>query len=122
MPAQPLTKKAKRGDIVLVPFPNSDLQTAKLRPALIIQSDEIDSDLSQIVLAMITSNLRRAGRKSRIKIIVESDIGKASGLLSDSVIMTDNIATVLLSQITRIIGNLEAMNQVDAALRHSLSL
>lgn len=122
MSGQPLTKKVKRGDVVLVPFPNSDLQTAKLRPALIIQADEIDSDLSQVILAMISSNIRRAGRQSRFKIVIESDIGKASGLLSDSVVMTDNIATVLRSQIVKIIGNVEPMNEIDAALRHSLNL
>lgn len=30
----------KKGDIVLVLFPNSNLQTAKKRPALIVQADK----------------------------------------------------------------------------------
>jgi mRNA interferase MazF len=50
----------KRGDVVLVLYPNTDLRTAKKRPALVIQSDEVDTGLPQRVVAMITSNLSRA--------------------------------------------------------------
>jgi len=35
----------KRGDVVLVLYPNTDLRTAKKRPALVIQSDEVDTGL-----------------------------------------------------------------------------
>lgn len=111
-----------RGDVVLVPFPNSDLKTAKMRPALIVQFDQIDSELSQVIVAMISSNLRRAGRKSRVLIKTDSDPANPSGLLFDSVVMADNLATVLNSQITRKIGNLDDMSGVDDALRHSLKL
>lgn len=122
MPDHLSTKQVRRGDVVLVPFPNSDLRTAKLRPALIVQSNEIDSELSQVILAMISSNLQRVGRKPRILVVAESDIGKSSGLLFDSVIMTDNLATVLRSQITRVLGNIGLMTEIDDALRHSLGL
>ncbi|MFB2894590.1 type II toxin-antitoxin system PemK/MazF family toxin [Aerosakkonemataceae cyanobacterium BLCC-F50] len=30
-----------RGDVVLVLFPNSDLRTAKRRPALVVQADNL---------------------------------------------------------------------------------
>lgn len=39
----------KRGDIVLVLFPNSDLTTAKTRPAIIVQSDNLQTGLPQII-------------------------------------------------------------------------
>jgi mRNA interferase MazF len=38
--------KTKRGDVVLVLFPNSDLHTARRRPALVIQRDELSSGLA----------------------------------------------------------------------------
>lgn len=38
----------KRGDVVLVLFPHSDLHTAKTRPALIVQSDDLKTGLSQV--------------------------------------------------------------------------
>jgi mRNA interferase MazF len=106
-PSPPSTDKVKRGDVVLLPFPNSDLQTAKLRPALIVQSDDLDTGLSQIILAMVSSNLARVGHPSRILLKIDTEQGKESGLLLDSVIMTDNLATISLSRIVRIIGYIE---------------
>ena len=122
MPNQSLTNKIKRGDVVLVPFPNSDLQTAKLRPALIIQIDGLNTGLAQIILAMISSNLSRANHKSRVLIETKTEQGKKSGLLFDSVVMTDNLATILTTNVNRIIGNLDEMNQIDDALRYTLGL
>ena len=122
MPKQPSTNPVRRGDIVLVPFPNSDLRTVKIRPALVVQSDDIDSDLSQVLLVMNSSNLRRIGRKTRYVIEIDTESGVASGLLVDSVVMTDNFATVLRSRIIRILGSLNSMMEVDNALRHSLNL
>ncbi|MBD2149159.1 type II toxin-antitoxin system PemK/MazF family toxin [Pseudanabaena sp. FACHB-1277] len=39
----------KRGDIVLVLFPNSDLTTAKTRPAIIVQSDNLQTGLPLLI-------------------------------------------------------------------------
>jgi len=49
----------KRGDVVLVLFPNSDLVTFKRRPALVVQASNLDTGLPQVVIAMITSNITR---------------------------------------------------------------
>jgi mRNA interferase MazF len=122
MPNPPLTKKIKRGAVVLVPFPNSDLQTAKLRPALIVQADNLNTNLPQVVLVMISSNLSRANHKSRVLIETKTELGNKSGLLFDSVVMTDNPATILTANITRVIGKLEEMTEIDNALRHTLGL
>ncbi len=122
MPNQISKNAVKRGDVVLVPFPNSDLRTAKLRPALIIQADDLDTNLPQIILAMISSNLSRANHKSRVLIKGETEQGKQSGLLLDSVVMTDNLATISLSNINRVIGKLERMNEIGDALRQTLGL
>jgi mRNA interferase MazF len=110
-----------RGDVVLVLFPNSDLRTAKLRPALIVQADGLGTGLAQVIVAMITSRLFRARHPSRVTILLRSPEGQRSGLLSTSVVMTDNLATVTEVAIDRTIGALP-MNQVDAALRHTLGL
>lgn len=44
------------------------------------------------------------------------------GLRLDSVIMTDNIVTMLETEIDSVLGNLPDMNAVDDALRHSFGL
>lgn len=122
MPNPLSTKKIERGAVVLVPFPNSDLQTAKLRPALIVQADDLNTNLPQVILVMISSNLSRANHKSRVLLKTKTEQGKKSGLLFDSVVMTDNPATILRTNITRIIGKLEEMTEIDGALRHTLAL
>jgi len=43
-------------------------------------------------------------------------------LRTDSVIMTDNLATVAESEIDSVLGTLPGMSAVDAALRNTLGL
>jgi len=117
----PSTPNLKRGAVVLVLFPNTNLQTAKSRPALVVQRDKLQTNLPQVVLAMVSSNLTRAKHPSRISVSLATPEGKQSGLLTDSVVMTDNLATVMLSNITRVVGSLP-MTDVDRALRHTLNL
>ena len=111
----------KRGDVVLVLFPNSDLTTAKTRPAIIVQADNLQTGLPQIIVAMITSQMFRAGHPSRVTILRNSPEGQQSGLLVDSVIMTDNLATIATSAIYRLIGSIPSQN-VDIALKYTLNL
>ena len=111
----------ERGDVVLVLFPHSDLRTAKPRPALVVQANDLRTDLPQVIVAMITSRLFRANHPSRVTIPVATPEGQQSGLLTDSVVMTDNLATVAESAIDCVIGSLP-MGAVDAALRHTLGL
>ena len=111
----------KRGDVVLVLFPNSDLHTAKRRPALIAQADNLQTGLPQVIVAMITSRLFRANHPSRVIVKLSTPEGQKSGLLTDSVVMTDNLATVAEVAIDRVIGTLP-MTDVDTALRHTLQL
>ena len=112
----------RRGDVVLVLFPDSNLRTSKRRPALVVQADQLDAGLPQTIVAMITSNMVRAGRASRVVVRVESENAKGSGLLMDSVIMTDNLATIQYAEIDRVIGAFSELRELDAALRTTLAL
>ena len=118
MPPKPVYK---RGDVVLVLFPNSDLRTAKLRPALIVQADDLQTGLPQVIVAMITSRLFRANHPSRVSVLRSTPAGQQSGLLTDSVVMTDNLATIMEAVIDRVIGVLP-MTDIDIALRYTLNL
>jgi mRNA interferase MazF len=117
----PPSPKPKRGDVVLVLFPHSDLRTAKPRPALVVQADNLQTGLPQTIVAMITSRIFRANHASRVTIRMSSPEGQQSGLLTDSVLMTDNIATIADSAIQRIIGKMQ-MLEPDNALRRTLAL
>jgi mRNA interferase MazF len=111
----------RRGDVVLVLFPHTDLRTAKPRPALVIQADNLQTGLPQLIVAMITGKMFRANHPSRVSISHTALTGQQSGLLTDSVVMTDNVAPILESEIDRVIGSLP-MEGVDIALCHTLGL
>jgi mRNA interferase MazF len=111
-----------RGDVVLVLYPDSNLRTAKRRPTIVVQADNLQSGLPQVVLAMISSNLARAGHPSRVLVARSSPAGQQVGLRTDSVVMTDNLATVLEVEVDRMIGHRPDMAAIDDALRHTLGL
>jgi mRNA interferase MazF len=121
MPTMPIRASYQRGDVLLVKFPNSDLRSTKLRPALVVQASYLKTGLSQFIVAMITSRVGRSGYPSRVLIQLASIEGQQSGLLSDSVVMTDNLATIATMEIGRRIGSID-MTIVDEALRYTLDL
>lgn len=53
----PSTTRYKCGDIVLVPFPFTDLSSSKRRPALVISPDAFNDRMEDVVVAAITSQL-----------------------------------------------------------------
>ena len=111
----------RRGDVVLVLFPHSDLRTAKTRPAVIVQANDLNTGMPQVIVAMISGRMFRAGHPSRVVITVASSTGRQSGLLADSVVMADNVATISEAAIDRVIGSIP-MLQIDLALRHTFAL
>jgi mRNA interferase MazF len=66
----------KRGDVVLVLYPDSNLRTAKRRPALVIQANNLRTGLPQTIVAMITSNMARANHASRVNVLLDSPQGR----------------------------------------------
>ena len=115
------SKGFRRGDVVLVLFPNSNLRTAKLRPALIVQADNLNTGLAQVIVAMMTSRMFRGEHPSRVTVLRGSPEGGPAGILTDSVVMTDNLATIAEGEIDQRIGFLP-MARVDQALKHTLGL
>ena len=114
-------KNIKRGDVVLVVFPNSNLTTAKTRPAIIVQADNLQTGLPQVVVAMVTSRMIRSIHPSRVLVMLNTIAGKQSGLLTDSVVMTDNLTTITTSAIYNVIGSLPT-TEIDKALRNTLGI
>ena len=112
----------RRGDFALVYFPHSDLRTVKLRPVLVVQADDLATGLPQIIVAMVSSNMTRAGHASRVAVLVKDPDASETGLRSDSLIMTDNLATIELELIERRIGRMPQMEMIDLALSKTLGL
>ena len=111
----------RRGDVVLLYYPHSDLITYKKRPALIVQADDVRTGLAQKLVAMITSNLNRVG-ETRVTVLKNSDLGKAMGIRIDSVVVTDNLATIENQIIDKKVGHCSDMEAINTALKKTLGI
>lgn len=107
-----------RGDIVLVGFVFSDETAKKLRPAVVISSAAYNRARQEIIVAAITSNIRR--RLDGDHLIAD---WKGAGLLFPSLV-TGIFRTIKQTMIDRKVGTMPKpeMQAVDLKLRQSLGL
>jgi len=91
-------------DIVVVPFPYTDSQTTKRRPALILSSPALESDHGLVWRAMITS----AKNAPWIGDVAITDVSLA-GLPAPSVVRASKMATIEASYIVKRLGILTKM-------------
>ena len=114
----------QRGDVVLAWFPFASAHGGKRRPCLVIQNDADNQKLANTMVAQITSNLSRLGDKAHLFISINSPEGQQTGLLHDSLISCNNLATIEQQLIQRVIGSLAAstLQQVNDCLKSALEL
>ena len=114
----------KRGDVVMAWYPFASGQGGKRRPCVVVQNDPDNQKLANTVIAQITSNLRRLGDKSHLLIEVATPDGQHSGLLHDSLVSCNNLATIEQTLIAKVIGSLSAalMQRVNTCLKAALDL
>ncbi|HEY4521124.1 MAG TPA: type II toxin-antitoxin system PemK/MazF family toxin [Candidatus Paceibacterota bacterium] len=100
----------RKGAVVLVPFPFTDLSGAKVRPALVLALSRGED----CTLAFVSSVQKRRGAYDMVV-----KCSRMNGLKADSVIKLDKIATLQRSLVLGSIGGLEAnyMAQVDTKLK-----
>src|SRR5262249_1018821 len=96
----------RRGDVVIAWYPFASGQSGKRRPCLVVQNDTDNQRLANTIIAQITSTLRRQGDKSHLLIEMGTPEGQQSGLLHDSLVSCNNLATIETSLIDRVIGSL----------------
>ena len=110
-----------RGDVVLTPFPFTDLTGASLRPALVVSSGVLGED---IVLAGISSVVRGAIAPTDYAIDTTHPEFAQTGLRVTSVIRLHKLVTVERTVILRRLGRIGPQSQaeVDRLLRVVLGL
>ena len=117
---QKMTSKVlKRGVIVLVPFPFTDLTVIKLRPVLVISCYRQD-----IIVVAVSSVVVNYDKKTDI-IIQSSDAGfSRTGLKQSSVIKCAKIATLDKAIVIGVLGIApsDLQRQVDQKLRAILEI
>ncbi len=80
----------KRGDVVLIEFPHSDMAESTVRPALVISGDEHNASDPDVVCVMISSQVDKA-REGDIVLTSKDAEFKPSGLRLDSVFRVSRI-------------------------------
>lgn len=94
----------KPGDIVLIRFPQADLKTGKLRPALVIAI--APGPHADLILALITSRIYQAVPDFD-EIIAASDVDYGTtGLKVDSVVRLGRLASVTPAVINARLGHI----------------
>lgn len=80
-------------DVVLLPFPYTDLTASKLRPALIISNSTVNNSSDRICL-LITSNPEASGLDIPVKLPYKSKVKPQRLFLADTKIIRKKIASV----------------------------
>jgi mRNA interferase MazF len=86
----------KKGDIVLIPFPFTDLTGNKNRPALVLISNELD-----ITIAFISTQMKWVDNSDLLL-----DPSEENGLKKKSIVRLSKLATVDKELVLGILGNL----------------
>jgi mRNA interferase MazF len=106
----------KKGTVVLVPFPFTDLSGSKVRPAVIISNGKVGSD---VVVLFVTSQ-----SKLKAKHIVAMKADEQSGIKTDSKVVCSKIATLEAKIVLGELGQLSSpvKKEIDNELKKVLSL
>lgn len=111
-----------RGDVVLVPFPFTDLSAQKLRPALVV--GRTLGDGRDVVLAFVTSRIEPADVQAEHLIALEGPEFSMTGLKLPSRIRLDKITTLERRLVGRRLGRIgpRTAHAVAQALRYVFEL
>jgi len=105
----------KQRDIILVPFPFSNLSGQKVRPVLILSNDAYNQQSADVVVCGLTTNLRPAPYSIIVNV---TDVEQPGTLRHRSKIKADTIASLeqslLIKQIARL--KLSVFKQVVAEI------
>ena len=108
----------KRGEIYRADLdPVVGSEQGGVRPVLIIQNDIGNLHSPTVIVAAITTRLKKTGLPIHVPITAEE-----SGLRFDSVVLTEQVRTLEKTRLTRCLGSVppDAMRRVDEALALSM--
>jgi mRNA interferase MazF len=112
----------KRGDIVLITFPFSDLTSTKVRPALILSKEEPAEQ--DIIVALISSNISRLTSKTDYLLPASDKDFSGTELKTDSVFRMAKVHNLIKSLAKRRLGNVSShlMKQLEKKLCLAMGL
>ena len=109
----------QRGDVVLIPFPYTDLSASKTRPAVVVSSDIYHAVRSEFLLAYVSSQISQANPITDYVLVDWSD----AGLLKPSFVRP-KVAAVEPALVIHRVGALSTRDllEVDRCLRRAMAL
>ena len=113
----PSTTNFKRGDIVLIPFPFTDLSSSKQRPALVVSSDSLNAASDDVLVAAITSQI--APKLTSVEFMIPLQVLPACGLPKPSVVRLTKLAALHRQLVIKRIGYMPepVLTQILAQIR-----
>lgn len=118
-------RRVKRGDVVLLPIAFASGQGTKVRPAAVVQDDDLNRRLNSTVVAIVASVTGRAtSEPSQLFVDVSTPDGQATGLLRTSTIKAEHLDTIDQRDITKTIGRLSdaLLNELEGCINAALRL
>lgn len=114
----------QRGDVVLVPFPFTDLTRQKARPAVVVSSEQFNAASPDVVVVAISSKLRSTPNDADLILRQGSAGFQGTGLRVSSVIRTTKLLTLQQSLVYTTLGKLESrvINELDSRLARAVGL
>ncbi len=93
-----------QGDVILIPFPFTDLSTTKQRPALIISSDQFNNNHKDVIVMAISSQI--PSQIPEDEYLLSSSELKISGLPRKSIIKLGKVVALNQSLIIKKLGKI----------------
>ncbi len=106
--------RVRKGEIVLIPFPFTDLKKIKFRPAIIVSNDTFNKNSNDCLMVPITSIIK----EEKYSIIINNQNLSSGNLLKISRIRVDKIFCVEKKLITKRIAriNKNTMEKINCEI------
>jgi mRNA interferase MazF len=116
--------RLKRGSVVLVRYPFTDLSSAKVRPAVVLTPEPFLSRADDILLLFISSVIPADPLPSDFVLSPQHPSFPGTGLKYPSVFRGHKITVLQKSLVQRVLGELddEVLARLDACLKIALGL
>lgn len=97
--------KLDAGDLVLVPFPFTDLTAAKSRPALVLSVRAYNDTAKDVILCGVTSNLANAAHS----VLLDGSALAEGTLPRPSRVKVDKVVTLAQSLVRKRVARIDAV-------------
>lgn len=113
----------KRGDIILIKFPFTDLTSVKIRPALVISSDKYNNASNDAIFMLITSKISNSFMEDLLVDSTHSEFS-ATGLKQSSLFKIDRIVILSKAIAAKKLGvaGPQIINEISLRLKRILDI